>query len=398
MPSRTATRESSSRQVTNILHTLRGEQYRHEQNLQRTNARAPVSSSYNNPTLPFDQIYRERPMRREPSPPPARQPPPIRIGPEGVLEYAYPRGRVPGPRPPRSWSGLFRDEQEGSSEDEEYVWRSNALSLMYSHIAPSPGSDGASVPRLTLLCSRYLVSLYPGQDALKEFAEDVVPYLPGHLRRDLIRWSAVNDPLHTTKLTALTEPDGHVDGELIVVGPQASLPRDVFRTRRPLLQNTPHAAAATRIVPKQAPDYEALESWDSPTSEERAPQPMQALVILSTSVLVNMLLAFPPTLTHLALLALPTSTPIFRLPRICPLIEVLDISFNRWLTLPHAGTESVLQRVEWHRWSRLKVLGLTGTGVGEEIIPRVNTGRWVDVDIVGIVSLKDAMSNITLGL
>lgn len=378
----------------------RGEQYRHEQNLQRVRARAPVTISYNNPTLPFDQIYRERLARREPSPPPVRDPPPIRIGPEGVLEYAYPRGRVPGPRPPRSWSGLFRDgRDEYSSEDDERAWRSNALSLIYSHLAPSPGSDGAPVPRLTLLCSRYLVSLYPGQDASEEFAEDVVPYLPGHLRRDLIRWSAVHDPLPTAKLTALTESDGHVDGELIVVGPRASLPRDVFRTRRRLPLDMPHSgAAATQTVPEQASDSEALESWDSPTSEERARQPMQALILLSTPLPVNMLLAFPPTLTHIALLALPTSTPIFRLPRICPLVEVLDVSFNKWLTHSHAGNESVLQRVEWDRWSRLRVLGLTGTGVGEEIVPRVNMGRWVDVDIVGLVSVKDAMSNLTLGL
>lgn len=367
--------------------------------MQRAKARAPVSSSYNNPTLPFDQIYRERPARREPSPPPVRQPPPIRIGPEGVLEYAYPRGRVPGPRPPRSWSGLFREGQDGAAvEDDERAWRSNALSMIYSHLAPSPGSDGASVPRLTLLCLQYLVSLYPGQDAVDEFAEDIVPYLPGHLRRDLIRWSAVHDPLPTTKLTALTEPDGYVDGELIVVGPQASLPRDVFRARRSQPRPLPSKTAELPSAAQEGtPHTEALESWDSPASEDRAPQPMQALVVLSTSVPVNLLLAFPPTLTHLALLALPTSTPIFRLPRICPLIEVLDISFNRWLTQPHAGNESVLQRVEWDKWSRLRVLGLTGTGVGEEMVPRVNKGRWVDVDIVGIVSLEDAMSNLTLG-
>ena len=124
---------------------------------------------------------------------------------------------------------------------------------------------------------------------------------------------------------------------------------------------------------------------------------MQTLIILSTAVPVNMLLAFPPTLTHLALLALPTSTHIFRLPRICPLIEVLDISYNKWLTQPHAGNESVLQRIEWDRWSRLRVVGLKGTGVGEEIMPHINKGRWVDVDIVGMVSLEDAMGNLTLG-
>lgn len=305
---------------------------------------------------------------------------------------------MPGPRPPRSWSVLFRDGQSGTSpEDDGRAWRSNALSMIYSYLTPSPGSDGASVPRLTLLCLRYLVSLYPGQDASDEFAEDVVPYLPGHLRRDLIRWSAVHDPLPTTKLAALTEPGGHAHGELIVVGPQASLPRDAFRTRPPQSRAAPSTSVAlSRTEQEGLPDREALESWDSPASEERAPQPMQALVILSTSVPVNMLLTFPPTLTHLALLALPASTPIFRLPRICPLIEVLDISFNKWLTQPLAGNESVLQRVEWDRWSRLRVLGLTGTGVGEEIVPRVNKGRWADVDIVGIVSLEDAMSNLRL--
>ncbi|KZT70138.1 hypothetical protein DAEQUDRAFT_689656 [Daedalea quercina L-15889] len=398
MPSRTDVRGSDSRHVNNLLHTLRGEQYRHEQNLQRAKARGPIPSLHNYPTLPFDQIYTESTAQPEP-PSSTRQSPLVHLGPEGILEYAYPRGRVPGPRPPPSWSGLFAQGGEGKDAnplgDDERAWRSNALSLIHAHLSPSSGSGVATIPRLTLLCLQYLVSLYPGQDASDVFAEDVVPYIPGHLRRDLMRWSAVHDPLPTSKLLALAEPDGHVDGELIVVGPRASLPRDIFRW--PMSRHVPAGGTpVVRTVEEETPD--ALESWDSPSSEERVSQPMRTLVLLSVTLPVTTLLTFPPTLTHLALLAVPTHTPIFRLPRVCPLIEVLDISFNKWLGQPHAGSSSVLQRIEWDRWSRLRVLALRGTGVGEEIVSRVNKGRWVDVDIVGTVPLEIAMSNLTLGL
>jgi len=401
MPSRAVPRDSDSRHVNNLLHTLRGEHYRHEQNLQRVKARAPLlHSSYNNPTLPFDQIYAARAV--QPEPPATRPFPPVRLGPEGVLEYAYPRGRVPGPRPPPSWSGFFDADGKAKGgdprEDEECAWRSNALSLIYSHLPPSTGSDAESVPvpRLTLLCLQYLVSLYPGQDASEAFAEDVIPYLPGHLRRQLIRWAAIHDPLSTTQLFAIADSGGHVDGELIVVGPRASLPRDVFKTKRPTSQ---HASVVQAPIDTTAREEatDSLESWDSPSFDERTPQPMQNLILVSVALPVNTLLTFPPTLTHLALLSLPTHAPIHRLPRICPLIEVLDVSFNKWLNQPHAGSKSVLERVEWDRWSHLKVLGLKGTGVGEEIVQRVNKGRWVDVDIVGVASLEFAMSNLTLG-
>ncbi|TFY63285.1 hypothetical protein EVJ58_g3343 [Rhodofomes roseus] len=396
MPSVAATRDPDSRQVNNLLHTLRGEHYRHEQNIQRVKARAPVHSSTSNPTLPFDQIYAARAVEREP-PATVRPSPPLRLGPAGVLEYAYPRGRVPGPRPPPSWSGLFHDDSRRKGgepqADAECAWRSNALSLIYSQLLPPTGHNAVPIPRLTLLCLQYLDSLYSAQDASEAFAEDVIPYLPGHLRRDLMRWSAVHDPLPTTKLFALAESGGHVDGELVVVGPRASLPRNVFKTRRPSHASPAHSQIDS-TAEEGGPDAE--DSWDSPSFDERVPQPMQTLILLSITLPVNTLLSFPPTLTHLALLALPAPSPIFRLPRVCPLIEVLDISFNNWLSKPHADSQSVLERVEWDRWSRLKVLGLKGTGVGEEIVSRVNKGRWIDVDIVGVVSLEVALSNLSL--
>ncbi|KAH9935025.1 uncharacterized protein B0H18DRAFT_496170 [Fomitopsis serialis] len=392
MPSRAATRDSDSRHVNNLLHTLRRALSPRAKFAARETRASLLHSSYNNPTLPFDQIYAARAV--QPEPPATRSSPPVRLGPEGVLEYAYPRGRVPGPRPPPSWSGLFDADVKGNDGDpqgdEECAWRSNALSLIYSHLPPSTSSDAVSVPRLTLLCLQYLVALYPGQDASEAFAEDVVPYLPVHLRRHLIRWAAIHDPLPTTQLFALADSGRHVDGELIVVGPRASLPRDVFKAKRPTSQHAP--IVEVPIAREDATD--ALESWDSPSFDERTPQPMQNLILVSIALPVNTLLTFPPTLTRLALLALPAPAPIHRLPRICPLIEVLDLSFNNWLAQPHAGSKSVLERVEWDRWSHLKVLGLKETGVGEEIVRRVNKGRWVDVDIVGVVSLEVAMSNL----
>jgi hypothetical protein len=77
----------------------------------------------------------------------------------------------------------------------------------------------------------------------------------------------------------------------------------------------------------------------------------------------------------------PFSLPLHRLPSICPLIEVLDLSYNKWL---RPGMKE-FERVAWARWSKLRVLGLRGCEFREldlETLARVNEGRWNDVEIV----------------
>ena len=80
------------------------------------------------------------------------------------------------------------------------------------------------VPSLVELCLESLLDYCRG----RYFAEILVPYLPLHLRRTLLRWTAVHSPLPTSKLLSLSEPEGHINGELIVVGPQASLTTGLF--------------------------------------------------------------------------------------------------------------------------------------------------------------------------
>ena len=129
----------------------------------------------------------------------------------------------------------------------------------------------------------------------------------------------------------------------------------------------------------------------------------------------------------------PSWTALHRLPRLLPLLEVLDLSYNPWLGQPkivpfsagdtrldqrrdgalHPGIaigggtfgrdtrewrdggenssvdgrrtgENLLERTEWTRWSSLKVLGLRECGVGKDILVKVNQGRWVDVEVIGV--------------
>ncbi|KAH9951448.1 hypothetical protein B0H21DRAFT_849941 [Amylocystis lapponica] len=223
---------SASRHVNNLLHTLRGEQFRHAQNLQGSKAHLKrlYSHSYNNPTLPFDQIYDT--VQSNPEHVVRRDAPPsiMRVGPQGILEYAYPNGEVPGPGPPRSWGALFGKGK--GKEADEAACRADALSLIFSHQPEGIGSSWAhrtvqghlpSAAHAAMPARTLRILHWPA------FAEELVPCLPSHLRRNLLRWTAVHSPLPTSKLYALCAPDGHVDGELIVVGPQASLHRDFLK-------------------------------------------------------------------------------------------------------------------------------------------------------------------------
>ena len=127
------------------------------------------------------------------------------------------------------------------------------------------------------------------------------------------------------------------------------------------------------------------DDWDAPTD---TPLSLTTLGLLSSPFPSSLLFSLPPTLTHLALLALPQHAPIHRLPQICPLLEVLDLSFNKWLSGKDeygAGpSDGTLSRVEWRRWGHLRVLGLRECGVKSDIVKRVNASRWTDVEIIGV--------------
>ncbi|KAI0780927.1 hypothetical protein BD413DRAFT_501085 [Trametes elegans] len=430
---------SGSREVNTLLHTLRGEHFRHSQNLRRSTAHlaAAASYNYNDPSLPFSDIYKYVPSpRRSTSPDERAAPPPLPVIREGRLEHGYPRGPVPGPPTPKSWSGLFR---RGRAPDAEQfpaaydpaldkglpAFRRRALSLVLSHLPQSFGSSdvplfgdgdgdgaGARVPPLAHVCLRVLLALFP--DAAG-FRDELLPAVPEYFRRDILRYTAVHDPLPNAKLYPLLEPEGHAEGDLIVVGPQATLQRDHmlrFSPGHPKHKDNPEeqekgqenhgegprparagastmmTAAGTKGEAGADEVEEDEDSWEAESSSEELAPPLHALVVLAAALPAPTLFAFPPILTRLALLALPAPAPVHRLPRLCPLLEVLDLSYNPWLNEPPgakgaaAAAETVVQRVEWAKLARLRVLGLRGCAVPRAEVERVNKGRWEEVEVV----------------
>ncbi|KAI0362106.1 hypothetical protein OH77DRAFT_1441328 [Trametes cingulata] len=430
---KTAGATGGSREVNSLLHTLRGEQFRHEQNLRRSKAHlvAAASHSRNDPSLPFSDIFRfpanqRTDTARDEDGGTAPAPAPLPVIRDGHLEHGYPRGPVPGPPPPRSWSGLFRHDalQEGapaaydpSLDKSMPAFRCRALSLIFSHTPWSFGSSDvpmyesspyadrdvsdSAVPPLTQICLRVLLAEFPDTAG---FRDELLPAIGPYFKRDILRYTAVHEPLPNAKLYPLLEPEGHADGELIVVGPQATLQRDLLLSLSPTAtvqreggdegeedrgegpSSSGHSSVGDTDNSGHASPADE-DSWEAESSSQEVSPPLHTLVVLNAPVTTPTLFAFPLILTRLALLALPSPTPVHRLPRICPLLEVLDLSYNPWLNEPPGGkgvenSESIAQRIEWDKWARLRVLGLRGCDVPQEVIDKVNKGRWEEVEIV----------------
>ncbi|KAI0336545.1 hypothetical protein GY45DRAFT_1350255 [Cubamyces sp. BRFM 1775] len=423
---------SGSREVNSLLHTLRGEQFRHSQNLRRSKAHLAAAAAYshNDPSLPFSDIYRfthhrrRDPFQQEEG---GRAPrPPLPIIRHGHLEHGYPRGPVPGPPPPNSWSRLFgrgsTHAQDGVGYDPSLdrtspVFRCKALSLVFSHLPYSFGSSDVPlfessphaerdtsdllVPPLAQICLRVLLAEFPDVEG---FCEELLPAIPYYFRHDILRYSAVYDPLPNAKLYPLCEPEGHVDGELIVVGPQATLQRERLLSLSPSAatprtneegavdrgEGSSTGGPSSNGSVQRADDVteEHEDSWEAESSSEEMSPPLSTLIVVNTPIPATTLFAFPLILTRLALLTLPSQTPVHRLPRICPLLEVLDLSYNPWLNEPPGGqagvenSETILQRIEWRKWARLRVVGLRGCEISSDIATRVNLGRWEEVEVV----------------
>ncbi|KAF8136783.1 hypothetical protein EV363DRAFT_1545698 [Boletus edulis] len=322
------------KQVNNILQNLRGEHFRHVRNVQGN----PVSSTslshaHNQPTLPINLIYS--------SPAPTTSP-----------------SWVPGPNPPRSWrlpatstpsSTLLPSKaKSGVNITNTTAWRERALLPLFSaDVTSSSGSarsrliypDPSPIPQLTLLCLQLIRSTVPGTDLA-----EVVPFMPPHLRRALLRYTAIHAPLSQTELDALCQGTTHVDTELIVVGPH----------------NILHSPPS--------------ESWDV----------LRSLAILSSRLSTATMLAFPPTITHLALIHMPNRISLQRLPTICPLLVFLDLSYNTWLytVQPVDRGTPMLEEVEWGKLRRLEVIGLRECPVTTKVLLGLNRGRWEDVRVI----------------
>ena len=159
--------------------------------------------------------------------------------------------------------------------------------------------------------------------------------------------------------------EGHADGELLIVGPQATL-RDDFFIRD------------SRNKPDNSTSQDSSD-WDS---EKSTPPPLSTFVLMSTPMATSIVLSLPPTITHMALLNLPAPIALHRLPGVCPLLEVLDLSYNTWLTSTSRDAPKILERVEWGRWKCLRVLGLRECFVSDEMLQKLNKGRWDDVELL----------------
>lgn len=185
------------------------------------------------------------------------------------------------------------------------------------------------------------------------------PVLPRHILREYVRYCAVHDPsLPKEDLDALWAVDNaaSADGELIITGPfaESALSR---------------VSEYSRMIPND---------WES---EFDVPPPLHTLIVLSSPFQSTLMSLLPPTLTHLALLNIP-SISLHTLPALLPLLTVLDLSFNPWL-----GTRyGKFTRLEWNKWTRLELLGLRECAIGDVVVwtlkKTINQGRLIDVEII----------------
>lgn len=221
-------------------------------------------------------------------------------------------------------------------------------------------ADWTLVPSLTGLCMKVLLDTFSEPE---DFEHALLPFLPLHLRCVLQRHTAIHAPLPTQKLHALLGEPGHLNGELIVVGPDVSLRRDATALKHP----------------DQSPVDDSQE-WDAEDPFVDSFE-LQTLALVSIDLSFRTLITFPRSLTRLALVDISTPPPISRLPSLCPSIVVLDLSFNSWLEDPDQS-HVILGMVNWDKWGDLDVLGLRSCSVYQDALDRVNKNRWTDVQII----------------
>lgn len=346
----------------------RGEHFRHARNVQGEPASSTSLSSHahNQPTLPINLIY-----------------------PSGSPASATSTSWVPGPSPPRSWRSPATStplpievKSDIDVATNSPAWRERALSLLFSaDITSSPSSssrliypDPNPIPQLTLLCLQLIRATCPCADLAQ-----VVPYIPLHLRRALLRYTAIYAPLSQIELDGLCEDTTQVDTELIVVGPRNTLRWSAFRRND---HTTDACQGDTDKLERR--HSEPNESWEAVQPQDSEPLELRSLAVLSSPLSAVTVLAFPPTITHLALVNIPHRIPLQRLPMICPLLVLLDLSYNAWLYSCEVVDRGkpILEEVGWGKLRRLEVLGLRASPVTPTLLLELNRGRWEDVRII----------------
>lgn len=341
-----------------------------------------------------------------------------------MVGRSLPYAEIYGPHPhrdvtaagpiPRSWAAAAAAAAATTAgvkefESEDPTWRATALSLFFAQSdsvsdlasASTAGSEShRRCPSLADCCLRVLLEHCCANGSDVRTLEELGSFMAPHHRKEAVRMCAVQRPLSGARLRALLGGGGrnHAEGELVVVQPASPLRPEMFRTQTQThahmqVNDHQHEHESGSEEPWQWNDAEAdhtgstvtdaaAESdWQEEESEQEQ-EPLTAVAIVSTTLSIPVILALPSSLTRLALVHLSTLIPIHRLPDKCPLLEVLDISYNPWLAEPAWGGERVLERVAWERWAYLKVLGCRECGIILEELRKVNEGRWEDVRIV----------------
>jgi len=334
-----------------LTYFRRGEHFRQAQNKRRSKTHLTTSSltQHNTPSLPFSLLN---------------------------LNNADEGTSTPNDGPPSK-----SDDNDRSSR----TWRTKALSLIHNPYHPSDKPPIAVVPSLSEVCFRLLLRSFTDPE---DFANELAPALPPHLRRGIVRYTAIHQPLSGRKLYSLFDPVGHADGEITVVGPQASFRDDIIPCYR--FQNVDEAALSRVDIGRdQVNDDDDVDDdklWDADDLDYQTDDSsvrLHTLALVSTGLSLQTYLNLPPTLTNLALVDIPTPLPVHRLPGFCPLLVVLDLSFNAWLGSGSTrSTGGTLGRVDWQKWADLRVLGLRQCNVDDAVLKGINHGRWVDVEII----------------
>ncbi|TEB36401.1 hypothetical protein FA13DRAFT_1254199 [Coprinellus micaceus] len=362
--------------VTELLQRKRGEQFRHQQNLLKSRSHISSSSPFirNKPTLPVSLAFLsldDETLYNTSS----------KTSPTGY-DPTERQSECSGPVPPRSWI------QAQLTKQDVYLtvaWRAEALSLLYSQLDVRITED--KILPLSVLC---LLPLIAGC-TISELRNDVLPFIPQHLRKQAVRYTAVQKPLSGSRLWLLYEEDGHSDGELFVMGPHVTIRDDYFIR----LNQGDGNELVSELQDSERKDLgrgsheeckengggegEETDDWEADDSSSKL---LTTFAAVSTKLSLSTILTLPPTITHLALVHLSAPIAMHRVPQTCPLLVFLDLSFNEWLGSPTIETEKSLARVDWSRWSQLQTLGWRHYPMPDTLRVSINRGRWDDITII----------------
>ncbi|KAH8833685.1 hypothetical protein DL96DRAFT_1577981 [Flagelloscypha sp. PMI_526] len=314
--------------VSDKLNELRGQHWRHQNNLSRIRPLAPSSSLFARSSLPRDLVS----------------------GPDFSSPHLSTSKQklCPGPSPPKSW--LVSQFAGGPQDYQSPTWRALALSPLLSQLSKldSYSERHDRVPSLVRLSLQTILTRFPSD------IEEIVSFFPPHLRLLFTRHCAVHDPSQLPLIETLTER--------FVLPP---------RTVGPNTFKSAHTGTEILTEPK---------TWDS--EDDPLEDSVYCIVVANTRISPSPTLFFPPTLTHLALLHVNGPLPLHRLLVKVPLLVFLDLSYNDWLvTVDLVG--QAFERIVWSRLKELHTLGMRlCASLSEDMMTKLNESKWNPVVVI----------------